>query len=366
MFTILAILALQEEKGTYLGPGEETWRMEVVEDRLVCFSTLRKGDARADAVLTLSKKDFKPLLYAVVRGKDELRLEWKGAKVRCEIRAGGKESVREVAVPADAAWIDEAHPSQFLTLLRRFKPGKHKAFSAASLTVVDLVIEDSRVTIGSTVVEYDAGRIGEWHLVRRPKKEGKVPAIVIVSDDDAFASALANRFAAEGIATAVSRDPAAAVACLRKECDAIAILGHGDAGVVVPAAADAKIRGLILISVPSKPLEEAILERMKSELGATDEMLEEQRKQLREIRDSKEDWIEIDGRKTFIRPLRERLRQDPGKAVRAFAGPVVAIQTPDDPDGWDAKVTVARFDELDPKDEALLKFLAESALRILK
>lgn len=128
-------------------------------------------------------------------------------------------------------------------------------------------------------------------------------------------------------------DAEAALAWLRgrEEVGALGILGHGEGATVALALAarDPKVRALLLLAAASKPYDQVLLERMAAELkqsgskeSAIAPILEGQKAVFRRIRESTEDWLEIDERRTYVAGLRERFRQDPAATLASLKVPV--------------------------------------------
>jgi pimeloyl-ACP methyl ester carboxylesterase len=121
-------------------------------------------------------------------------------------------------------------------------------------------------------------------------------------------------------------DAAAGLAYLRSRPDAgpVGIVGHGEGALAacVLAAKDPAVKAVVLLAPPPAPLDEILLlraERALREQGTREEamreMLAQQRKQFDAIRASKEDYLEIDERRTFVGWMRERLALDPRVAL---------------------------------------------------
>lgn len=136
-------------------------------------------------------------------------------------------------------------------------------------------------------------------------------------------------------------DAAAAVAYLRTRPDAgpLGLIGHGEGGLAacLLAAKDGAIKSVVLLAPPAAPLDEILLlraERALREQGTKDEALKEmlgqQRKLFDAIRSSKEDYMEVDERKTFVGWMRERFALDPRVALARVQAPaLVCVGTKD-------------------------------------
>src|SRR5882672_510169 len=129
-------------------------------------------------------------------------------------------------------------------------------------------------------------------------------------------------------------DAAAAVEYLRSRDDAgpVAVLGHGEGGLTacLLAAKDAAIRLVVLLAPPSTTLDEMLLiraERALREQGTKEEalkgMMEQQRTLFQSIRESKDDYKDIDERRTFIGWMRQRFTLDPRVALTKVQVPVL-------------------------------------------
>ncbi|HLY09839.1 MAG TPA: alpha/beta fold hydrolase [Planctomycetota bacterium] len=147
-------------------------------------------------------------------------------------------------------------------------------------------------------------------------------------------------------------DAAAGVAYLRSRSDAgpVGIVGHGEGALAacVLAAKDGAIKGVVLLAPPPVPLDEILLlraERALREQGTRDEamkdMLAQQRKQFDAIRASKEDYLEIDERRTFVGWMRERITVDPRLALAKVRVPALLCAG-----GKDRELTPAQIEAL--------------------
>lgn len=161
----------------------------------------------------------------------------------------------------------------------------------------------------------------------------------------------------------LTADVEAAVAYLRSRGDVgtIGLVGHGEGAVLAPIVAtrDPAIRAVFLLAGPSTPLDQVLLEQIglrMRESGAKEEsiapLVESQKRVFRRIRESKEDWLEIDERKTFVGRLREHFNHDPAAQVAKVKAPLVVFQG-----GKDKEVRPAHA-------EALARACAGSELRV--
>lgn len=432
-----------EEKGTYAilskgqPAGTESFTFEEFEEgRVVFTSALRRGGLKSDAVLTLSAKDLRPLLYAAVHrnGRDEreIRMEWTGGKVR----SGSK----EFPFPDGTAVFEDGLITQLLPVLRR---PSARAFDPSSTATRNLeILEEGerlfcgkerqlrarrrRVTFGgSTVTVYgdsipillekggtrwvlrgsedlaeDPGTVLEsrekYGIWTRPA-EGEPVATALVLSDSPLLAAVALRLAAEGVGVLrfddrgkTLADSVALALEASRDRGVVALLGHGESAILglLMAERDPSIRVLFLLAGPGKPLSDAILDRADAQLSGIDaeqrkRILAEQKAQMDRIRDSKEDELEIDGRRTFVGRRRDLYRFDPIAQLGRVGCPVVVAQglkddvmLPANADLLEAALRgregceVRRFPNLGHEfgagDPEFLKFLAESVRRIVK
>lgn len=377
---IALLLAAGEEKGTFaVGTGEAAWRIETVEDRLVLFFTVRGDDRKSDTVLTLSADDLRPLLYAAVhrRGREEteVRLEWKDGRLHSRTKAG----VRETPA-SDEAFLDERIPGHFLLLARK-RPTRVRVLTAAGeLTTERLEVAGRRLRLGSLEAFVGGGnrvleaagwthrRTPEMYGFRRPHGTARVPGVVLLPTDlpleiplvsAGFAVARIERHEESTLRDEIA-DARGAVEWMasRPDVSSVAILGHGDAGLAA-APASGRARAVVLVATPGRPYEDVLLARIERELRDVGEeqrreILEEQRRRLRSIAS---DFETVDGRRTFVGGLRERLAHDPvaalartGCAVAILQGSEDVVVPPEDAERLAAArrdAVVFRFDGLD-------------------
>ncbi|MBI3857033.1 MAG: alpha/beta hydrolase, partial [Planctomycetes bacterium] len=134
--------------------------------------------------------------------------------------------------------------------------------------------------------------------------------------------------------TDFAADAAAAAAYLRTRDDAgpVGLIGHGEGALAacLVAANDGAIRTLILLAPPPATLDEIALSRAARALrdqGTKDEvvkqMLAQQRRLFDRIKESADDYQEIDERKTFVGWMRERFKLDPRAALAKVQVPAL-------------------------------------------
>ncbi len=432
LFAVLAGLGTGgEERGTFTLSargkvvGEESYRFETVEDHLVCHFSSRREEGRSDAVLTLSAADLRPLLYAAVhrRGREatELRLEWKNGVLRSRVKAGGREISRERNTAAREAFLDERLPSQVVLWARsQFEDVRMIGESGETTGKIERAGRRLRWSSGATARTGAGGRVWEisWGDLRwalrptpemfaftRPAGMDRVPAVLLLSTDPALCEAIRGRLIRSGMAVASTEpvpestltdevaDAAAALDWLASRSDVDssrwAIVGHGDAGLAAApvVARFPKARALFLLATPGRQYPEVLLARMERDLrdsGA--EILEDQRRRLRELAQGSAEFEVIDGRRTFVAGLRERMRHDPLEALRPVLCPVVLMQgceddriAPENADLLEAalrkagrtEVVLSRWDDLDhgfrgKGASSALDFLVRAAEKALR
>ncbi|MBV8879037.1 MAG: hypothetical protein JO332_03630, partial [Planctomycetaceae bacterium] len=179
----------------------------------------------------------------------------------------------------------------------------------------------------------------------------------------------------------------------RPDAGPLGLLGHGEGGLAacVLAAKDPGVKSVILLAPPSTTLDEILLlraERALREQGTRDdalkEMLGQQRKLFESIKASKEDYLEIDERRTFVGWMRERFTLDPRVALAKVSQPALLCVGSKDrelPPAQVESLKLARtgldarsFEGLDhvfagPEgrvDPAFLKYLAERVPQTVK
>jgi pimeloyl-ACP methyl ester carboxylesterase len=190
-------------------------------------------------------------------------------------------------------------------------------------------------------------------------------------------------------------DAAAAAAYLRGRDDAgpVGLLGHGEGALAscVVAAKDGAIKGVVLLAPPASTLDQIALsraERTLREQGTKEEvareMLAQQRRIFDRIRNSAEDYQEIDERKVFVGWMRERFALDPKAALSKVRASALICAAARDREALPAQTEALRqarsgvdyrlFEGLDHAfagpdgrvDGDFLKFLAERVPGILK
>jgi len=132
-------------------------------------------------------------------------------------------------------------------------------------------------------------------------------------------------------------DVEAAVAFLRTREDtgAIGLVGHSEGAVIAPivGSRDGNIKAMFLMAGMARPLDQVLLEqtalRMR-EGGSKEEtvlpILDRQKEVFRRIKEAKEDWLEIDERRTFVGWLREHFNHDPLAQIRKVKASIVILQ----------------------------------------
>lgn len=132
-------------------------------------------------------------------------------------------------------------------------------------------------------------------------------------------------------------DLESAVAFLRSREDvgAVGLIGHGEAAAVasIVAGRDPKVRAVVLLAAAAKPLDAVLLERIGLQLrdsgvqdAAAAPILESQKATFRRIRDSREDWMEIDERRTYIGRLRDLFGHDPSAQLGKVKAEILILQ----------------------------------------
>jgi pimeloyl-ACP methyl ester carboxylesterase len=132
-------------------------------------------------------------------------------------------------------------------------------------------------------------------------------------------------------------DVEAAVAFLRSRDDtgAVGLVGHGEGAVIAPivGSRDGTIKAVFLMAGPARPLDRVLLERIgfrMREGGQKEEtvlpILDRQKEVFRRIKETKEDWLEIDERRTFVGWLREHFNHDPLAQIRKLKSAIVILQ----------------------------------------
>lgn len=429
--------------------GTESYRIESFEEGHTVLFTQSKftvevqGRARkyvVDTVLTTGP-GFAPIRYAAYhkagREERESKLDWK----KGHVLSTGKRRVR-----SGAAFVLDNHViAHYLPILRKGRAAV-RTFSPARFMDVDVRIEEGeevalrgdgrevraremRLRVGS--LRLTAYVDGKKQLIRlecpslgllaeregfgglvpgiggtltRPEGKGPFPAVVLLGEKkegadcgDAavpeFLPALARALAGAGVLVLrpEGTDVAAAVAGLRARDDvgSVSLVGHGGGGRTAARAAarDPGIRALVLLSVPTRPLEEVLLGRLERQLREQEApeavrrgILEKQRKIFAAVRAAEGDTLEIDERRTPVAALRERLAFDLGATVGRVKGAVVFLHGTEDGcvEAGDAEdlaracpsAKVHRFDgkghSFGPADGFSLKRLVELTLESLR
>lgn len=221
----------------------------------------------------------------------------------------------------------------------------------------------------------------------RPKRAGRVPAVLILSDagphdrdgrapggpqaagfpaaeaDTTLYRAVAYALASAGIGSLrfddrgcggtpgdfstarladLLSDAAAAAAWLRSRgnVSGVALVGHGEGGLLASmlAARSSDVRALFLLAAPGRTLDRLLLEVLEETLrqqGTRDEaaaaILAKEARGFEAIRRSEEEYLVLEERRTFVGWMRDRFRTDPVEELARVRAPVVILHGLRDP-----------------------------------
>lgn len=159
--------------------------------------------------------------------------------------------------------------------------------------------------------------------------------LTVLRTDDRGCGKSGGDFAAAKLSD-LTADAEAAVAYLRSRGDtgAIGLAGHSEGAVIAPivASRDEGIRACFLLAGPARPLDQVFLEQIAARLAesgmkeeAVAAVVSGERAVFDRIRTSREDFLEIDERKTFVGWMREHFRHDPLAQIGKVKGPIVIL-----------------------------------------
>ncbi len=150
--------------------------------------------------------------------------------------------------------------------------------------------------------------------------------IVTLRVDDRGCGASGGDFGKARLADFVA-DAEAAVSFLRGRDDVgpIGLVGHGEGALVacLVAAKAAAVKSVVLLAPPASTLDERTLREQGTKDEALKEILAQQRKLFDRIRQSTEDTLEIDERRTFVGWMRDRFTADPRAALAKVRVPAL-------------------------------------------
>lgn len=193
---------------------------------------------------------------------------------------------------------------------------------------------------GSGAQDRDGNPVGDagpsWNIFKSLAYELSRAGVAVLRYDDRGAGKSGGDFETAKFSDFVS-DARAGVACLRArpdvDPDRVGIVGHSEGAVVAieVAGRDGGLRAIFLLAGTGKPLDAVILEQVERSLrdqGLPDAEIREQKRRQSEkfaaIRETEGDWLETEGRRTFVGWLREHLHYDPSREIRRVA-PAVAV-----------------------------------------
>jgi hypothetical protein len=153
--------------------------------------------------------------------------------------------------------------------------------------------------------------------------------------DDRGCGATGGDFATARLADLLS-DAEAAAAYLRSRPDVagIALLGHGEGGLLASmlAARSGDVRAVFLLAAPGRTLDRLlleVLERTLREQGAREDaaaaILAKEARMFEAIRRSEGDYLVLEERRTFVGWMRDRFRTDPVEELQRVRAPVVVL-----------------------------------------
>ncbi len=249
-----------------------------------------------------------------------------------EPRGGG------IPRPASVVESDVAFPSGSITLAGSItmKAGSKGAPAVVLISGSGPQDRNENVVRGKGDSEQFAWQGPDWNIFKSIAYALSEAGVTVLRVDDRGCGKSGGDFSTSKLSD-FTADVEAAVAYLRTRGDVgtVGLVGHSEGAVIAPivASRDGRIGAIFLMAGTARPLDAVILEqfglRMR-ESGAKEEtvgpLLERQKEIFKRIRESKEDWLEIDERRTFVGWLREHFNHDPLTQVKRVKASIVILQ----------------------------------------
>jgi pimeloyl-ACP methyl ester carboxylesterase len=244
----------------------------------------------------------------------------------------------EIRLPESVTEADVTFPSGAITLAGSLTMRRGATGAPAVVLISGSGPQDRNENVihGRGDSEPFAGQGPDWNLFKTIAYSLSSAGVTVLRYDDRGSGQSGGDFATAKLSD-FTADVEAAVAYLRSRGDigAIGLVGHGEGAVIAPivAARDPRIRAIFLLAGTSLPLDRVLLEQIDlrmRESGVKEDaiasILESQKASFKRIRDSREDWLDIDERRTFVGWLREHFNHDPLAQIARVPSSIVILQ----------------------------------------
>jgi pimeloyl-ACP methyl ester carboxylesterase len=272
---------------------------------------------------------------AHVDGKNRLIRAWSAVNNSLAELEGFEGFVPEGLAPEGIEETEVTFPSGSIRLAGTVAKPKGAKGCPAVVLISDTGPHDRQGNLvrGKGGSEEFAGSGADASLLRSIAQSLAGVGVLVLRYDDRGCGASEGDFG-KALFSDFAADAAAAVAFLRGRDDVgpIGLIGHGEGGLAacVVAAKDGAIRSITLLAPPALTLDEIVLARAERTLrdqgtkeDAVKEMLSQQRRLFDRIKKSKDDYQEIDERRTFVGWMRERFALDPRAALAKVRAPAL-------------------------------------------